>query len=85
MKLRAALTGILSLAVLASFPAAQAAKPESAAAVAGDAAAFEKLKAEIAHRNAQQDAVQAKRRLEDEHCKIKPVMTDAEIDACRHR
>ncbi len=87
MLLRVALTGVLCTAVLASCPVAGAAtaKADDPAAIAGDAAAFNKLRADIARHNAAQDPVQAKHKLADGRCKIKPVMTDAEIDACRHR
>ncbi len=87
MRLRVALTGVLCTVILASSPAAGAAttKAENPAAIAGDAAAFNRLRADIARRNAAQDPVQAKHKLADGRCKIKPVMTDAEIDACRHR
>ena len=86
---RVALSGLLSTVVLASCPFAAKAQRNDPAAIAGDAAAFKRLRAEIAQRNQAREAAlrpaQMARHahLRTDGCQIKPVMTDREIDACR--
>ena len=85
---RVALSGFLSTIILASCPyAAVAGKQDNPAAIAGDEAAFNQLRADIRRRNTSQDAVQANRRKlpQEGGCQIKPVMTDKDMAACKRR
>ncbi|MBV8031781.1 MAG: hypothetical protein JO035_09770 [Betaproteobacteria bacterium] len=89
------LTGRIFLAVVAGllasflmYNAARAADLASAAEVANDASMFAKVRAEIQRRNeAREAAVRPAPREKTvavaAACVIKPVMTDAEIAACR--
>jgi len=90
---RVALSGLLSTVVLASCPfTVGAQKRNDPVSVANDEAAFNKLRAEIARQNEARVAasrpVQVARHAnvrDDDPCRIKPVMTDAEINACRRK
>jgi len=68
-----------------------AAQAADATAIANNPAAFEQVRADIARRqeakeDARRPAQPAVRRQQSASaCVIKPVMTDAEIDACRRR
>ena len=73
-----------TVASILAYSAAIAA--DSSAAIAGDEAKFNKLRAELARKNAAKE--EARRpahfgQAKVSACQIKPVMTDAEIDACR--
>lgn len=72
---------VLSCLLVASSSFAAQARKDDPVSLAGDAAAFKRLRAEIAQRNAARGP-QA-RRVDPAGCKVYPVMTDAEIETCR--
>ena len=72
---------LLPFLLAASCSFAAQARRDDPVSLAGDAAAFKRLRAEIAQRNAARGP-QA-RRMSAPACKVYPVMTDAEIEACR--
>ena len=88
---RLALSTVLTTIVLASCSFPVLAQRSDPTAVANDPAAFERARAQIASRARAQEAarrpvhVAKNANLRDGGCKIKPVMTDAEIDACRRK
>src|SRR3954468_24510297 len=83
-------TAILA-SVLSHSAARAAGRADDPAAIAGDEAAFNRLRADLAKRNAGKEEarrpvqVTKNKQAAANLCQIKPVMTDAEIDACRTR
>ena len=91
VSIRFALSTVLTVLVLASCSFPVLAQRSDPTAVANDPAAFERARAQVAARVRAQESARrpvhlAKNaNLRDGGCRIKPVMTDAEIDACRRK
>lgn len=73
-------------AVLAAGQALAGGPKADPASIASDEAAFNRLRADIARKNAAHQPVRAGRRQQaPQGCEFKPVMTDREIAACKKK